>query len=179
MSRELRLFLAAYPPRSVAERWLDAARELLPMGVRLTEAEQVHLTLVFLGDRDERDLPQIRESIQRACVGFGPITLRATELTMLPARGDPRLLAAMTTLARGLAEVQKRLADRLALEQGNRSEFVPHFTLARFPGKGVARARLPLDDAEFVIEEIRLMRSRLLRDGAHHDLDKAFVLQPK
>lgn len=74
--------------------------------------------------------------------------------------------------------MQRRLSDRLAAVKSKRPEFVPHFTLARFAGKGVARAGQAVDDAEFTVGEVRLMRSRLIREGALHELDKAFALQP-
>ena len=179
MSRILRLFVAAYPPRPVVEKWLAAAREALPAETRLTEADQVHLTLVFLGEHDERELPDIRESIARSVAGFGPLVLRPLELVMLPERGDPRLIAATTTLPRPLAEIQRRLAQRLALDRSRKSVFLPHLTLARFPGKTIERRTIPLTEQEFSIPEIRLMRSRLRQDGAVHELDKAFPLQPE
>lgn len=178
MSRTLRLFVAAYPPRSVVERWLALAREVLPPDVRLTEADQVHLTLVFLGEHDERELPEIRESIARSVAGFGPVVLKPVELVMLPERGDPRLIAATTTLPHPLAEVQRRLSQRLALDRSRKSVFLPHLTLARFPGKSIERMAKPLEAEEFEIAEIRLMRSHLRQGGAVHELDKAFALQP-
>ncbi|MGH7242933.1 MAG: RNA 2',3'-cyclic phosphodiesterase [Phycisphaerales bacterium] len=178
MSRTLRLFVAAYPPRDVAERWLAAAGECLPPDVRLVEPDQVHLTLVFLGDRDERELPAIRESIAKSVTGFGSIALRPIELIMLPERGVPRLIAASITLPRPLAEIQRRLAQRLARDRNQRTEFLPHLTLARFPGKPVERTNRTFEDEEFAISEIRLMRSHLLAAGAVHELDKAFPLQP-
>lgn len=179
MSRSLRLFVAAYPPRGVAERWLAAGAHAVPAGGRKTPAEQVHLTLVFLGDRDERELPVIRESIARSAAGFGPIVLRPAELVMLPEKGEARLIAATTDLPPPLAEIQRRLAQRLALDRSRKSVFRPHFTLARFPGGAVERQTGPLPIEEFQIPEIRLMRSRLRVGGAEHELDKAFPLQPR
>jgi len=178
MGRVLRLFVAAYPPRSVVEGWLCAARAALPPDVRFTAPEPVHLTLVFLGEHDERELPDIRESIGRSVAGFQPIALKACELVMLPERGMPRLLAAISDLPRFLAEIQRRLAQRLALNRARRSEFMPHFTLARFPGKAVERFSTPLPGEEFVLGELRLMRSRICADGAVHEVDKVFALQP-
>lgn len=178
MSRTLRLFIAAYPPLPLVEEWLERASSLLPGGVRVSKPEQVHLTLVFLGDRDERDLPEIRDSIRAATSGIMPAHLEAVELRMLPDRGPPRLLAAVASLPPGFAELQRRLARRLALRPVRRDEFLPHFTLARFPGKAIDRLAEPLPPEAFVISEIRLVRSRLLPAGAEHETDKVFPLQP-
>ncbi|MBX3389473.1 MAG: RNA 2',3'-cyclic phosphodiesterase [Phycisphaeraceae bacterium] len=178
MSRTLRLFVAAYPPLPIVEAWLASARSLLPTDVRLSTPEQVHLTLVFLGDREERDLPEIRESIRAATAGIGEAQVEARQLQMLPERGPPRLLAAVTSLPSSLAELQRRLARRLALRSSKRDEFLPHFTLARFPGKSINRRAERLAPEKFVISEIRLVRSRLLSAGAEHESDKAFPLQP-
>ncbi|MBX3378889.1 MAG: RNA 2',3'-cyclic phosphodiesterase [Phycisphaeraceae bacterium] len=178
MSRLLRLFVAAYPPRPIVERWLEAAREMLPGDVTVGNPEQVHLTLIFLGEHDERELPDIRESIGRSIKGFAPLKLQPRHMIMLPDRGAPRLLAATTDLPAPLAEIQRRLSQRLALDRLRKSVFLPHLTLARFPGRSVERSTRPLPDAPFEITEIRLMRSRLLAGGAIHELDKAFALQP-
>lgn len=178
MSRTLRLFVAAYPPLPVVERWLHCARSLLPRDVKFSETASVHLTLAFLGDRDERELPEIRESIRAATAGIGTVQLEPQELRMLPERGPPRLLAAISSLPPRFAELQKRLARRLSLRPARREEFLPHFTLARFPGKAIVRSALPLPLESFEISEIRLVRSRLLSGGAEHETDKVFPLQP-
>lgn len=178
MGRSLRLFVAAYPPLAAAQRWLEEASTVLPSDVRLTDAPQIHLTLVFLGEQDERSLPEIRESVDRSVHGFGPIALSPGELTTLPMRGAPRLLVMTTDLPPALKEVQRRLAQRLALDPAPRSVFLPHFTLARFPGRSLDRVRHPLDELPFEISETRLMRSRLLPEGAVHQIDKVFPLQP-
>ncbi|MBS0189356.1 MAG: RNA 2',3'-cyclic phosphodiesterase [Planctomycetes bacterium] len=177
--RTLRLFVAAYPPVEAAQRWLRAAAAILPPSVRAAPPEQVHVTLVFLGDRDERELPDIRESIARSVTGFSPVACQADRLSMLPERGPPRLLAAMLSVDPGLLEIQRRLAQRLATDRSRKERFLPHATLARFAGRQVERTDQRLVDEPFRIQELRLMRSRLLAGGAEHELDKVFDLHPQ
>src|SRR5690606_23530157 len=62
----LRLFVAAYPPRETAEAMLEALRTLTLPDYRITPIEQVHLTLQFIGDTPARDLDETIESVRRA-----------------------------------------------------------------------------------------------------------------
>lgn len=136
----LRLFIALYPPQG----WIDAALACLPLGQlpsgRATKAEQLHLTLAFLGDRLERDLPKIVESIQGAVAGMRAFDVSTTGLTMLPEEGPPRLIAASLTGTAQLLELQRRLARRLVSKR-RETEFVPHVSLYRFGATQAAGKR--------------------------------------
>ncbi len=177
MSRSVRLFVAAYPPLDVAGRWLLAAKNILPEKVRLTTEEQVHLTLVFLGEIDERQLPDVKESVERSAAGVPPFVLCAKRMMMLPERGQPRLIAVETDAPAGLLEIQRRLASRLALDRGKKHEaFLPHFTVARFAGAKVERAELEMREEGFQVGEVRLMSSHLRASGAVHEAVKVVRL---
>lgn len=169
----LRLFVAAYPPveRSGALIRAAGASGVLGPGDRPVRAEQVHLTLVFLGSVRGREVRNVGESIARSVSGVEPFTLRPGRLMLLPERGHPRVLAVATDAPAGLLEVQRRLATRLARPKGERSReaFLPHLTLARLD----QQARRPdlkvealpaLDEAAaepFEVREVRLMSSVL------------------
>lgn len=174
MSRgTLRLFVAAYPPLELAASWLEAARTLpdLPK-FKLTRPDQVHLTLQFIGDTSQRELPDVEESVRASCRGIGPIDLMARRLISLPERGPARVLAMETDAPSALTELHGRLAHRLArnLRERPGDRFLPHFTLGRFPGGGVAGARVAAEapGSAFAIGRVRLMRSVLRPEGAEH-----------
>jgi 2'-5' RNA ligase len=136
----LRLFLALYPPTI----WTDAAAMCLPIAAlpdgRATPTEHLHLTLAFLGDRFERDVPKILESVQAAASGVRGFDVQTTGLAMLPEVGAPRLIAASLSLPPSLAELQRRLARRLLTANTKRRDagFTPHITLYRFTNEQTA-----------------------------------------
>jgi 2'-5' RNA ligase len=175
----LRLFVAAYPPPETIDALLAAARAIeLPEG-RFMRAEHVHLTLQFIGDVGERELPDTLESVERSTAGIGAIALRPQRLFSLPDRGPARLLAAEMDAPAPMLELHDRLVRRLARRPRGRDEqrFLPHVTLHRFrqPVRIEAIDR-PLDLASFPVTEVRVMRSTLHREGAVHVEVASFVL---
>ncbi len=170
--KTLRLFIAAYPPTGVAEHLVRACAELgppLPSDARPTPIEQVHLTLLFLGDRRASDLESIEESIRRSCAGLEAFSLVPEALITLPFGRHPRLVAARTNAPPTLLELQRRLATRLAAPERNRkrSGYLPHMTLVRF-GRGT-EAEVALDGfGAFRVDRITLVRSVLTPKGAQH-----------
>ncbi|MBL8759962.1 MAG: RNA 2',3'-cyclic phosphodiesterase [Phycisphaerae bacterium] len=167
----LRLFIAAYPPPEVVSPLLSAA-DLLALGsLKPSPPDQVHLTLVYIGDTDERQLDDVIESMHRAAAGFAPISVDVSRLIALPERGAARLIAAELTSPPTLVELQKRLVQRLTRTKPSHDRgFLPHLTLARFPGTGVALDRRAWEPpgASFSITDLRLMSSVLATSGAVH-----------
>lgn len=170
----LRLFVAAYPPISIAQKLADFAAGLdLPAG-RLTTPDQIHLTLQFIGETDVRQLEEVRESVRRSASGIEPFSLASGRLMALPRPGAARLVALTTDAPAPLLELVRRLAHRLARTPRRKpaDRFAPHLTLFRCVGPP-ARIDLPAASPKvesFCVEEIRVMRSALLPEGARHDL---------
>ena len=136
----------------------------------------LHVTLVFLGYRYERDV----ERIARLCFGepVGPFELRAREVTGLPPR-RPRLYAlALEDEGQRVTAWQAELSRRLHeahLYEPEKRPFWPHVTLVR--GKR-DRALPRLDDPPrlapelvrpFTPERATLYRSTLTPRGAVYD----------
>lgn len=170
----LRLFVAIYPTAEAARDLLRALGrlDLPPVATyRATRPEQVHMTVQFIGDTEERELAEVEESVSRSAAGLEPFMLTPARLVTLPERGPPRLVVAVTDAPPGLLELQRRLASRLARtprpKTGDR--FLPHMTLCRFTGAAKApRVAEPLQAAPFEVREVVLMRSVLRPAGAEH-----------
>lgn len=170
----LRLFVGVYPPAEVAEALHDALRTLpdLPEH-RMVRPDQLHMTLLFIGDTPTKELDDTIESVQRATGGLHAFVLQPACLISLPnkSRSPARLVAAQTDAPSTLLELQRRLATRLSTTVRHRpgDRFLPHLTLCRFQRP---RRMTPLcADVEvpsFPVTDIRLMRSTLLPGGAEH-----------
>ncbi len=173
----LRLFVAAYPPRNVAEALL-ARLARLPDSAKRTGAEQVHLTLYFAGDRPSHALGAVCESVMRACAGIGPVRARVKGLVLLPEK-TPRLVAAELEECGVLRELHDRLQRRLAGEGRGRGErFLPHMTLARFGPMGAAgwTPESSAESTEFLVPSVALVKSVLRPEGARHIVVQEFPL---
>ena len=177
----MRLFVAAYPPADSVQAMLACMQSLALPAHRLTAAEQVHLTVQFIGDTPSKDLDATVESVQRAAAGLRSFTLQPLRLLALPERGPKRLIALETDLPSELMELHRRLVIRLARNARPRAadRFRPHFTLCRFRTqmRGLSLDQ-PISIGSFQIGRIFLMRSALSSDGATHHQVASCELEP-
>ena len=136
-SPRARLFVAIDLPQSLTagiEAW--GREELADPALRPLPAASLHVTLVFLGYRPEKEVGRIGEIVE-ALAGPAPgIELR--DPAPRPERGRPRLFAlpiASPDAVSLLAELERRLvAERL--HEPERRPFWPHLTVARVRPEG-------------------------------------------
>jgi len=176
-SPRARLFLALELPedvrgelvswRSGALRGRDDLRPVAP--------EALHVTLVFLGYRYEKEIDRIASVAFEAVRGLPAPGLTPAGVVPVPPKRDPRLFALDLEDPDGdCRAVQLAAADALAAERFYKPEkrpFWPHVTLARVK-KGVRRAP-PLEGspelAPFAASLVTLYRSLLRPQGALYE----------
>ncbi len=167
----LRLFVAIYPPVDIRCQLLGALQSHDLPEHRTVPAEQVHMTLHFIGDTPTKQLDTTIESVRRATAGISAFNLTVQRLIILPQRGPPRLIAAETDRPPELLEIHRRLVTRLACSARHNPShrFRPHLTLCRFktPTKRFALDS-PLDAEPFHVHQVVVMKSTLRPDGAQH-----------
>lgn len=177
--KNLRLFIAVYPPIELTKKLLSVLCNLQLPEYRAVKPEQVHLTIQFIGDVPSKKLDETIESVERSTSGLRAFDLSINKLITLPSRSPSRLIAAETDCPSTLNEIHNRLVTRLAQSpRSNASDrFLPHLTLCRLkkPTKDVCM-NSSIDLQPFTIEQIVLMRSTLCREGALHHEVAAFNL---
>lgn len=125
-----RLFVSLELPASVAHS-LVRLNPRLP-GVRWVAAEQIHLTLAFLGNVAAEAEEKLRTQLR--AIQFARFFLPLGSLGIFPAKGHPKVV--WLGVGRGhphLFQLHKRIADA-ALAAGLEPDlrpWHPHFTLAR------------------------------------------------
>ena len=176
----LRLFIALYPPAELAEQLIAQLSELDLPDHRPTPAEQIHMTVQFLGDRATHELHEVIESIQRPTSGIESFGLRIERLINFPPKRPARMVAAETDAPASLRELHQRLVNRFANNPRPAPDrkFRPHMTLCRFarPKRGFALNE-HLSLPAFTVSGISLMRSTLSPAGAQHDLVQRIDLE--
>ena len=170
--KNLRLFVAAYPPPATAVALLESLAPLDLPPNRLVAPGQVHLTLQFIGETPASKIDAIAETVRHAAGGLDWFWLTPRKLIALPQRPMARLVAAETDCPAALMELQRRLVTRLARNPRHRAgnRFRPHLTLCRLgsPAK-LAAIEVPLGMPPFRVEAIALVCSTLGPAGAHHE----------
>ncbi|HJO34702.1 MAG TPA: RNA 2',3'-cyclic phosphodiesterase [Gammaproteobacteria bacterium] len=126
-----RAFLAWRPPAE-QRQWLARARPLQPAGVQPLAADDLHLTLRYLGDLDAPEVAELCARLQARAAPVDTIEVQAGGGLLLPPT-RPRLLALRVEPAPALQQLVTHLDALLAgLPIAKRSQsFLPHITLLR------------------------------------------------
>ena len=179
----MRVFLALDLPPG----WPDALGRLqdaLKVGRHIDE-DDLHLTLVFLGDVSLPPLEELNLALEM--LRAAPLWLRVQGLGTFGAE-HPRSLHARVAPDEALLHLQRKLATMvrssgIALPH---SRFVPHVTLARFPATMApddhARlGRFLQAHGDFALppeatNSLSMIRSTLNPDGARHELLERYDL---
>lgn len=179
----LRLFVAITIPERVRNEMIAVQRELKPLAlgdVRWTSAEQLHLTLKFLGGVPASSVETVKQSLAESCAGVQPFHLRARGIGLFPNERQPRVVwVGFEGDKNGLMALQMRVEQRLApfAEKPGAEKFLAHATLGRFQKYRrhktenlLPRARALASHVfgEWRVEEAALFRSELSPDGARH-----------
>ncbi len=166
-----RLFVSLELPASVAEA-LVRLNPRLP-GVRWTTAEQMHLTLAFLGRVAAETEAKIKT--QLLAIQFSRFFLPLRGFGTFPAKGRPKIV--WLGVGRGhphLFQLHKRVTDA-ALAAGIEPDlrpWHPHFTLARCQDVApqalapFLRAQADFDGGLVPIDSFQLKSSRLTPAGS-------------
>jgi 2'-5' RNA ligase len=179
----VRSFVAITLPNDVKEalqRVADEQRARTPeRSIRWSRVSGIHLTLKFLGDVAESDLPAIKAALAQCCVDHVPFVFSVGGMGCFPNTKRPRVLWVGVTEETGrLAALQRdveRHLEGLGFAREQRA-FHPHLTLGRTRqgAKPSEQARIGevVDSSEVGelgqvrVDEIHLMRSDLRPDGA-------------
>ncbi|HWW96148.1 MAG TPA: RNA 2',3'-cyclic phosphodiesterase [Edaphobacter sp.] len=167
----MRLFLGLPVPSELAQGLTRLARTIeLPKG-RVTAPENLHLTLVFLGEVAEPTLPRIEQELFE--LTFAPFQIKLISLNTFPRAG---ILFVEVEPTRPLLHLQAKVAASMA-RCGFAPEdrpYHPHLTLARFHGSlrlsKSQQALPPSLQRSFTADTVNLYRSNLIPTGAHYEI---------
>jgi 2'-5' RNA ligase len=178
----VRLFIAVNFPDSVRRAVADGARRVREAvsGVRWTSTEQLHITLKFLGECDERAADAVGGMLGVVCAHHRPFAVGIGGLGAFPNLQRPRVV---WTAARdggrlvALARDIERECEALGFAAEDRP-FRPHLTLGRAKDglssaesdALAALAAQPERRVEAQVATVELMQSVLSGAGARHSV---------
>ncbi len=165
-----RLFFALLPDQAVREQLRRLQKSLEPMGGRPVPADNLHLTLLFLGHVAARQVGAVRgiaagiegtrfELLLDTLGGFPQNHARV--LWVGPSESPPEL----EHLHRSLRQQVREIGHYVKKES-----YRPHVSLTR---KAVAWERLPDPPARgipWIVRRCALLASELRPDGAHYEV---------
>ncbi|MGA2066449.1 MAG: RNA 2',3'-cyclic phosphodiesterase [Thermoguttaceae bacterium] len=188
MASSIRTFVAVETGEAVRRRaaeLMDALRAgplgTAPADVKWVERQNLHITLKFLGDVAEPDLPGVCEAVRQAAAGLPPFDLEIRAAGAFPHPGRPRTLwlgagdggEAMAALA---AAIEKALHKLGYPKEGRR--FETHLTIGRVRGGSapalaelgrLLRQHAAFDAGRFHVAEVVTFASHLGPKGPTYD----------
>jgi 2'-5' RNA ligase len=180
-----RLFLALWPSEPVRDMLVEEGLRLhKALSGRLTRAETVHLTLVFVGDLARDRIPGLIERLDALALPAFRIDFdradcwRHNRIAFLTASRPPDLLYGL------VAQIEQGLADlRIPFD---RRPYKPHVTLlrnARCPNRNPAAGRVPdspgwgdVEPITWSAEGFVLVESVSIPEGVRYDVLRSFRL---
>ena len=177
-ARPVRCFVAVLLPDRVRAGLAAVSAELRGRapGLVWVQADNLHLTLRFLGEVEPATLERVREAVTVAAAAVAPFTVTLGGLGGFPPGRAPRVVWAGVVVGdAGLGALHAGL-DAALLARGIPGEsraFHPHVTLARAResrGAGGLAGVLGAGPAfgEIRVAALHLMRSELHPKGARH-----------
>lgn len=177
-----RLFVAITPPETVRAEMAALAAPL--EGARWVREDQLHLTMRFIGERDDAQTDAIVGTLER--VRVEPFILPVEGVGTFPPGSRAKVLwAGLGHAHTRLFQLRKQVDDallRVALDLDVR-HFHPHMTLARLgetvDGRALAlwlKQHARFEAPPFRVSEIVLYASELQPAGATYSVVRTFPL---
>lgn len=168
-----RVFFALWPDEEVRASLALAARRMhRVLHGRRTRDESLHLTLAFIGEIDIESCERLRALPAEVLTSRFRLTLDRWDCW--PRNGIG--WAGPTVIPVQLRDLSKNLEAWLRVSgfEAGRSKFTPHVTLLR--DAQFAAMPGPLTPIEWRVEDLVLVRSELLPQGAHYKVVASWPL---
>ncbi|MBI2962759.1 MAG: RNA 2',3'-cyclic phosphodiesterase [Deltaproteobacteria bacterium] len=184
----IRAFLAIRPADDVLRNLKAAQEDLGQAGIdaRWVSANALHLTVQFLGDVREAEMPEIERGLREGLAALPPFDLECRGLGVFPNQKRPRVLwvglhgAGLSSLA----EATETVLSPLGFPPEER-DFTPHITLGRMRSTRGAESLVRIVKASGQrsfgtsrIDHATLYRSHLRPEGAVYTPLVAFPFAP-
>ena len=176
----IRTFIALDLSPEIKTNLAVLARQLKSKGgfpVKWTAVENIHITLKFLGDVEEKMLPVLQSRLSATVQNFQPFVIRIGELGAFPKIDQPRTIWAGCEMDQEGYNVQKaveKTTTDLGFPKADRP-FSPHLTIGRVINSAgprdypmlaqIIRETAVTNLGTQIVNNIRVYRSDLLQAG--------------
>lgn len=175
-----RIFLAINLPDSVKKELLSFKEKWAELPARWVSEENLHITLLFLGNTSEKDLQELLWFSKKVARKHNPFELKLSGIEYGPSKENPRMIWIMMQESQELRQLQKDIQQFKPDEK----LFSPHLTLARL--RQIEFRRIEPEEQPIIEEEIsfdipinsfEIMESNLRHQDPKYTVLQSFVLQ--
>lgn len=139
MTRRLFIALNATDPLSTSfiptYKKLKINADRREINIKWVPLDNFHVTVSFLGEQPEENIPALQEALRRICTEFAPFDLKIEDIGAFTNEHDARVLWLGVQNKRSLGEFKSRLDQTLLatelLRKPDERIFQPHLTIGR------------------------------------------------
>lgn len=183
--RKIRCFIAINLSEEIKEKLQEIQFIFPEIPIKWTKKENLHITLLFLGDVNKEKIPEIEKMIEESVLNVPSFDINILETLYSPESLEvPNMIWAKVEESEHLKKINENLRIRIGdLKVGfnKREKFVPHVTLGKIKkwefGQ-IGMENLPEIKKELFlnsqIHSVELMESKLGRGGSRYSIIKSF-----
>lgn len=169
----VRCFIGVFLPDFMITKVIELQNFIKTLAIecKLVEAENLHLTLSFLGEKSETEVVEIKDNLDEVCKNFESFPVTISGIKLIPSRNYVRVIVLDATDNSG---VLVKLADGIKNKIGGDVK-PPHLTLCRvmrLDNNTVISKLLNFDSfcGEFQLNSVQLIESKLSGHGPSYDI---------
>jgi len=178
-----RVFIAINFPQGIKEKLYQAKNEYSDLPCKWTRRDNLHLTLLFLGNLNDEEVLETCRIVREAGKRHAPFALKLNQIAFGPPKKmPPRMVWANGIPSKELTMLKNDVENSLyekaqkGLNEENH-QFSPHVTLARIKEwqfRQMEIEEIPQIDKEInlkiIVSSIEVMESELAKEGPEYSI---------
>ena len=141
-----RTFLSIQIPENTKKALLAYKEEWSDLPAKWTSEENLHLTVIFLGNTSDQELLEVISATQKAAEKHETFTLNISSIVFGPVKTKPRMVWALIDESKELQSLHKDIEKELLNTEAiafsrDKKAFSPHLTLSRLHQIKIAQMR--------------------------------------
>lgn len=183
----MRLFIGTWVRYALKEQLIQLLEHYQQQHINLNwqPSQKLHLTWLFLGQTDARQIQMIDNQLQYIAHQTAPMMGECYQPCLLPGENNPKVLAYQLKIQPNLMQLHSRLQQTFETLQIANDSFIPHITMARQPQSDPTQQQslkdseldLQLPTAPFIIDHLALVSSQTTHEGSIYQTRAEYSLQ--
>jgi len=172
-----RLFIAIPISAELQQFFAGYSKDYQHPQIRWVPAENLHITINFLGNTDIQAIPQLSEELKKTTADMEPFILKFDHIIFGPPQRTPSMVWAQYENCSEYTDLVKKIMG-ITHSRFQHRDTIPHITLARFKNWHAVKDlkfEQPIGSkVELEVSQIQLMESELRRGGAVYNIVENF-----
>ena len=180
--KKKRIFIAINLSENIKKSLANHQKDWPELPAKWTKQENIHITLVFLGDVLDEEIPDIYKLVKEMVSKYNSFDISLNKICYGPLdKKPPRMVWALGQEVKELSSLKMELDRGLGISENRR--FTPHITLARirkWDWRKIEPEERPEIDQDinlsFPVDSIEIMESKLKKGGPDYQELSSFNL---